>query len=97
MKDNMRKKIKKLIKRLKNRIIYSQMKKAYLYDGVADKIVFICDDGENYGGDPKAISEMVRVKCRRYEIVWLFSNPLEKKINCSSIYQMCKNWNTGSI
>lgn len=84
-------KVKIFIKKLKNRIIFSQMKKTYLHNGVVDKIVFCCDNGENYGGDPKAISETVRVKCRRYEIVWLFNNPMEKKNIVPSYVKCVKN------
>ena len=52
----------------------------YLKYGVKDKIVFDCNGGKSYAGNPKAISELLHKQCRRYEIVWLFKNPEEKKM-----------------
>lgn len=75
----MRNEIKNVCSKIKDKYIYKIMKKTYLKNGVKDKVIFDCNGGDSYGGNPKAISEMLHKQCRRFDIVWLFKNPDEKK------------------
>ena len=77
--NSMKDEIKNVCSKIKDKYIYRYMKKTYLRNGVKDKIVFDCNGGNSYGGNPKAISEMLHKQCRRFEIVWLFKNPEEKE------------------
>lgn len=74
----MRDEIKKVYNKIKDKYIYKDMKNTYLKYGVKDKIIFDCNGGKSYAGNPKVISELLHKQCRRYEIVWLFKNPEEK-------------------
>lgn len=43
------------------------------------KVVFISFGGKSYSDNPRAISEKLNEMCPKYEIVWLFNNPEEKR------------------